>query len=525
MKCELLKIQQVIGEATVQATISEALRVPEEKPGVEQVVSVDGTVRIRRIEIIEDKIIVHGRLHVGVVYVAFKDPQPVHYTHEGIEFTQFADLPGALPGMTARVKVKILDIQGECGDRRGFGPDHYGIVAVLELHVKVTQTQEVNVLVEPDTGVQATTQRVRVEEIVAEAEQENIIEGRFKVPEEKPGVDRILDVAAEIFITETKIIDDQALIEGDAIMQVMYVAFKDSQPVHHMHHRLHFTQFVPLPGLPVRHRDLHVHVDEMVEYIGYDAISPDTIKVELFLKKVAIVTKTRDIDIVTAITDSTAPNYQTACLSLEQVIGEASTQALIKEELRIPEEKPGAQQVLDVKIIRVRIPHEDVVVINDKVILSGVIHLKVVYVAFLENQPVHAMEAKVKFRSFIPIPGCLPEMTALVNAIVEHATAFTREPDLINVEIILQLTGRVVQAVCIDVVLCPAAAVPPPPVTAPTCPPGAVRTTVTVQPGDTIFKYALQYHVSMDHIIAANPGIDPNNLVVGSTINIPCDPS
>ncbi len=465
MKCELLKIQQVIGEVAVQATISETLRVPEEKPGVEQIVSADGTVRIRRIEIIEDKIIVHGRLHVGVVYVAFKDPQPVHYTHEGIEFTQFADLPGALPGMTARVRARILDIQGECGDGRGFGPDQYGIIAVLEIIAKVTQTQEVNVLVEPDPGVQATTQQVRVEEIVAEASQQSIIEGRFRVPEEKPGVDRILDVAAEIFITESKIVDGQALIEGEAILQFMYVAFKDSQPVHHMHHRLHFTQFVPLPDLHPRHhphKHLHVNVENMIEYIGFDAPSPDTVKAELFLAMNVIITKSRDIDVVTAITDITAPNYQTACLNLEQVIGEANTQALVKEEIRIPDEKPGAQQVLDVKIVRVHIPHEEIVVINDKVILSGIIIIKVIYVAFIENQPVHALEAKIKFRSFIPIPGCLPDMTALVNAVVEHATAFAHEPDMITAEIILQLTGRVVQTVQIYVVLCPTAPVAPP---------------------------------------------------------------
>jgi len=49
MKCELLKVQQVIGETIMQSTISETLRVPESKPGVEQIVSVDGFVRIRRI--------------------------------------------------------------------------------------------------------------------------------------------------------------------------------------------------------------------------------------------------------------------------------------------------------------------------------------------------------------------------------------------------------------------------------------------------------------------------------------------
>lgn len=538
MKCELLKIEQVIGQAAVQSTIREALVIPDEKPGVEQIVSVDGTVRVRKIEIIADKIIINGRLHVGVVYVADRDDQPVHFTHGHIDFTEFAEIIGAMPGMTVHVNVRILDLQGESnephhhhhgdGDEEHHGgihlpPCQVGIIAVVEISVKVTQTQEVNVLVETDLSVQATTQRVRVEEIVAEAEQQTLIDGRFTVPDEKPGVERILDVAAEIFITETKIVDGQALIEGEAVLQFMYVAIKDSQPVHHMHHRLPFTQFVALPDLAHdmhRRAKLHVNVDEIIEHIGFDVIDGCTVKAELFLKKTVRVTRTRDVDIVTAITDGTSVNYQVQCLQLEQVVGEERAQILVKEGISIPDEKPGAQQVLDVKIVRVRIPHEEIVLINDKVILGGTIHLKVIYVSVKESQAVHAVEARIKFRNFIAIPGCMPDMTALVNAVVEHATAHVRTGCDINVEIVLKITGRVVQTVCVDVVLCPAAAVP----TAPVCPPGTYATTVTVQAGDTIFKYAITYHVSVDHILQANPGIDANNLKIGTTVIIPCDP-
>ncbi len=542
MKCELLKIEQVIGQATVQSTIREALIVPDEKPGVEQVVSVDGTVRIRKIEIIEDKVIISGRLHVGVVYVAQRDDQPVHYTHGHIDFTEFAEIIGAMPGMTVHVNVRILDLQGEGSethhhhhddhdehDHHGgshLPPCQVGIIAVVEVSVKVTQTQEINVLVETDPGVMATTQRVRVEEIVAEAEQQTLVDGRFTVPDEKPGVERVLDVAAEIFITETKVVDGQALIEGEAVLQFMYVALRHSQPVHHMHHRLPFTQFVALPDLAgdmYRHAKLHVNVDEIVEHIGFDVIDGCTVKAELFLKKTVRVTCTRDVDIVTAITDSTSASYQGQTLQLEQVIGEDRTQILIKEEITVPDEKPGAAQVLDVKVVRVHIPREEIVLINDKVILGGIIHLKVIYVSVKENQSVHAVEARLKFRNFIAIPGAQPDMTALVNAVVEHATAHVRTGCDITVEIILKVTGRVVQTVCVDVVLCPVIAPQPQP-TAPACPPGTHDTTVTVQPGDTIFRYAITYHVSVDHIIAANPGIDPNNLVVGSTVKIPCDP-
>jgi len=566
MKCELLKVQQVIGETIMQSTISEILRVPENKPGVEQIVSVDGFVRIRRIEVIADKIIVHGMLHVGVVYVGLLDSKPVHYTHERVEFTQFAEVVGCVPGMVARVDARILDLQGQCDSpHHHVAPDMYEIIALIELNARVTQVQEINVLVEPDPGVSAMTQRVRVEEIITTGQLQDIIQASFTVPDEKPAIERILDVGAEVFITETKVIDGQVLIEADANLQVMYVAltdgghshghggecgggqgqcgdqgghedhggsrYPDSQPVHHMHHRYHFTEFVPVPDLAtkyrlLRSRDLRVSVQDLIEYLSFDTKGPDTIKVELVMEFNVIVTKTRDIDLVTAITDDTAPNYQVQTLTLEQVVGEAHTQTLVADEIRVPENEPGAHQLLDLKIIRIHVPREEIVLINDKVVVGGVIHLKAIYVAMLDSQPVHAVEAWIKFRSFIAIPGTLPDMVGYVNAILEHASGHVMAPDFIKVELVLNLIGRVVVISQVDTVLCPSAIPAPAPAPTPTatCPIGTIATTVTIQPGDTIFKYAMQYRVSMDNIIAANPGIDPNNLVVGSSLNIPCDP-
>ncbi len=109
--------------------------------------------RIRRIEVIEDKIIVHGRLHVGVVYVGLLDSKPIHYTHERIEFTQFAEVLGCMPGMVARVDAEdltsrhnairhIIILRRTC----------MKLSTSIEINARVTQVQEINVLVEPDPG-------------------------------------------------------------------------------------------------------------------------------------------------------------------------------------------------------------------------------------------------------------------------------------------------------------------------------------------------------------------------------------
>lgn len=45
--------------------------------------------------------------------------------------------------------------------------------------------------------------------------------------------------------------------------------------------------------------------------------------------------------------------------------------------------------------------------------------------------------------------------------------------------------------------------------------------TYTIRPGDTLYNIARKYYTQVDRIIAANPGINPSNLIPGTTIVVP----
>ncbi|HHV27445.1 LysM peptidoglycan-binding domain-containing protein [Anaerosalibacter bizertensis] len=68
---------------------------------------------------------------------------------------------------------------------------------------------------------------------------------------------------------------------------------------------------------------------------------------------------------------------------------------------------------------------------------------------------------------------------------------------------------RVGQIICIP------GAVPPQPVP---CPNGFYY---TIRSGDTLYSIGQRYGVSVQELMAANPGINPNNLRIGQTICIP----
>lgn len=45
--------------------------------------------------------------------------------------------------------------------------------------------------------------------------------------------------------------------------------------------------------------------------------------------------------------------------------------------------------------------------------------------------------------------------------------------------------------------------------------------TYTVKPGDTLYSISVRYGISLDALIAANPGVDSRNLQVGRRLRIP----
>ncbi|MBE3577690.1 MAG: LysM peptidoglycan-binding domain-containing protein, partial [Limnochordales bacterium] len=53
---------------------------------------------------------------------------------------------------------------------------------------------------------------------------------------------------------------------------------------------------------------------------------------------------------------------------------------------------------------------------------------------------------------------------------------------------------------------------------APSCPGGTIY---VIRAGDTLFRLAQRFNTTVDAILRANPGLDPNRLVIGQQICIP----
>lgn len=149
----------------------------------------------------------------------------------------------------------------------------------------------------------------------------------------------------------------------------------------------------------------------------------------------------------------TSQSADTACIcfepgvetiDVEQVLAAEMRQKVVEFDMTVPQREPDIGQVVDVYVKHVKIQNIDV--IPNKVIIRGNLEVKVMYVAKLPNDPVHAFEREhVKFTRDIDVDGAMPDMKATADCMVEYVDYDFNDcdPRKVHVTIVLKFWTRV----------------------------------------------------------------------------------
>ncbi len=503
---EKLRVHQVVSEKTQQVVVRGKVTVPEAKPDVDKILSTDKTVKIEKTEVVPDKVIVEGNITLQVVYIAFEPAHSVHHMHAKIPFTAFVDVPGAEPGMEVQVRAAIEDVNiaPSSDDARVFD-----VAAVLSVFAKITEVQDVDILTECPAGATCKSETIKIDHVVASKTKQVVASDVFHVPEEKPSAEKILDTITTAEVTNIRVLKNKVIVDGNVKINIIYVAMEPEQSVHEMHRTFSFNDFIEVPGV---RSDSDVRVDVEVESADVDQHTPDRLSADVVLMLTARAFETKQVKVITEISGAQA---KMARLKIDHVVGEDSTQVVLRDTFSTPDPEPVIEKVLKTSVDKAEV--RETRILRDKVIIRGDIYVEVTYVASLPEQPVHVIRRKIPFHTFVEIPGVEEGMDIDVTVESEYATA-GYELCHITIELVIKVTAKAIETMQKDVVV--EAEVPAP---TPVCPPGEIIDH-TVQSGDTFYSIAKKYGTTVEAIIQANPGINPENLQVGQVIKVPCTP-
>ncbi|KAF1085852.1 LysM domain protein [Sporotomaculum syntrophicum] len=506
---ETITVNQVVSENSQQTVVRGKFMIPDPKPDVEQIISTDKTASVKKTRLLPDKVVVEGILTLQIVYVAFEPDQSVHHMHGQVPFTAYVDLPGALPDMDVKVNVVVEDVKLNTSSR---DVRQFDVIAVLDISAKVTETQEVEVLTQAPDNSNATYDVIHIDDVVGRESKQVIVSDEFDEPDEKPEPIKILDVDSTVEITDTRIVSDKVIVDGELTLQIMYVGAVPEQSVHNMHKTIKFTDFIEVPGADP---EMDVVVDAIVEDCDVEIKGDPFFSANCVIKLEARVTEPREVRVVTECTGSTVKTVE---LNVEHVVGDDSAQVVVRETFETPDPKPCPEKVLNISIEEIKITEEKI--IRDKVITKGYVDVKIVYVSAKPDQAVHAMHQRLNFRTFVEIKGALNGMDVDVKPMVEYINAEAADDCDVNVEAVIKIRVRVTEtlrrSVCADLVEDEDEEEEEE-----ECPVGEVID-YTIKSGETLFELARRYSTTVNRILAENPGINPKNLQVGQVIRIPC---
>ncbi|HHU93172.1 MAG TPA: DUF3794 domain-containing protein [Halanaerobiaceae bacterium] len=544
---ELIRVEYVIGEEVVTESITGTITIPEEKPPAERIIDVRDFGINNLQTIIEDGgVEITGNIEIGVTYVGVvpedQPQQPVHFVEGSLPLRNFVDIPEAEPGMNVFVDIIIRRVSFEQvrippleeGEVFG-GTRTIEVTVVVQKFVKVTEYRQITVITDV-TGIpkeNITDELLRIEDVIGENVLTVVVSGELTPPEEmgKPPIERVLNATAELVgDIQTEITDDGVIVEGTIMGGVMYVGIVDpdepQQPVHFMEDTFTFSEAIDVPGAE---KGMNVHANVFIQRVSYDIIrGPNgeirTVEIDVVLRIFVKVTEPKQVRVVTDII-SDLVEIERELLRVEDVVGEDTVHETVTRRLTIPDSdpfKPPAERIIE---SQARIVDRDVTVEPGGVLIEMDIEGSIVYVGAVEEepfQPVHFYEEVFSDDNFIDIPGAEPGMNAHVEVEVTRSSAelvnVNRQGNTrqVDITVVIRKFAKVTEfrqmEIVTDIIVVS-------PVADGECPPSYV--VYIVQAGDTLYKISRRYRTTVDELIRANPGIDPNNLRIGQKICVP----
>ncbi|QEK13278.1 DUF3794 domain-containing protein [Crassaminicella thermophila] len=509
---DLLKIDQVIGEGDTQALVEGEILVPDVKPDISRILSVDGNINITGKEAVADKIVVDGVVNFKILYASEAGDYPIYSMNASAGFSQKIDIPETQPNMDMDVVAEIEHIDFSVINERKIS-----IKTVLNLTGKSIATSKMEVLrgVEGLEDLQILKNTVYYNDRIGNNHSETIVRENFEIDENMPEIAEILKCDAFAVEKEKQVTDGKVIVGGVVKVNTLYVADDDRNSLFLLKHEIPFTHFVEVTGaMKDMDSKVKLKVDEVYTDVKENIDGDRKIfEVEAMVKIDAIV---NDIEEKEVVVDAYSPSKKLKIdkkkVVFNQTVGKNASNMVVKEMLDLPSNYPEIFKVFSINTNPII---TEVSMVEDKNIIEGIIEADVLYISQDKDQSAHSFRQEIPFRHFVEVDGAREGMQTEVDIHINDVDYSLINPEQIELKVNIGASCIVSKKLEIDVLVDAEELDEMVDL--------SKRPSITiyyVQPGDTLWKIAKRYHTTVDDLIKTNNIENPERIIPGDQIII-----
>jgi len=482
------------GSVTSQMTLDDDFNVPDSMDDVDQLILQSGEIVIESARNQGEKVAVKGRLAFRVLYRA---PDGHVMTLAGnLPFDENVNVPGLEENDAIRVTWELDDLNvGVINSRK------LSVKALVTLHIQAERVEDVEVAadIREDGNVEVLNREIEAAVLAVGRKDTFRIKEMLTVSGNRPDIEKLLWQDIKLRSLSTKPLDGRIRIEGELMVFLIYAGMDSQMPIQCLEETIPISGSVELPEsdedmipfitVKLAHKEVEVSPDsdgEMRE-VAVDAV----LELDIRLYEEEDVELLGDLY---ALDRELIPETDVICF--EEIVAKNLLKHKIQEKISVS----GGQRILQICHSNGSVKVDGVQFTDTGMRIDGVMEAEVLAMTADDSAPVAAFTELIPFLIEAEIPGVREDSTYQMETVLDQISAVMLGGDTIEVKAVIGVDILVMGQLCETVIQ----NVREEPIDMEKLKrmPGIVG--YFVQPGDSLWKIAREYHTSVEEIMAAN---------------------
>lgn len=509
---DMLSFEQVVGEGQSQALVNRDIIVPDIKPDIAKILSVEGKVNITSKDVEQDRIAVEGDVNLQILYAASGEAHPIYSMNQSASFSHYVPIDGAAPKMESEVKCGIEHI-----DFNRLNGRKLNMQCVLNLKGKVTDRIAVDAVKDAVgiTDIQLLKDSVSADELIGDDTVQTVVRGTITIPEGAPEAEELLKYSAILHGKDARVEDGKVVVTGNVFVPVLYSSKEENPDIYKVDNDIEFSHTMEIPGAAP---NMTCCTDYRIEDI-YAELKENENEENRLIEIEAVVgvkVKVMEKNEFPVLIDVYAPSARIDCdkknITMDLFYARDTAQTAIKEMLSLPQDMDEMEKVYDMAC---RSTVTEYKIMDDKVVIEGIVGCDIIYLARGEERSVNSFSEEIPFRASLVIPGCKAGMKPEVDVDIESMDHIMLTKNQVEVKVVLNCYVSLYDKIKKDFIVKMEEIKGEVPIHK------ASITIYVVQPGDSLWMIAKRYFTTVDDIMKVNELPDMDKLEPGMKLIIP----
>lgn len=509
---ELIKEAVTVGEIlfsdSFETMVDGDLIVPDVKPDILKILQVDASSCISSKEITNGRMTLSGRIDLTVLYIPDREDSNIQNIRTSFNFTHKVDKAVIDESCSAFVNSDISKVEFHVINSRKIS-----LKAITAIECEIVSSHELSFLTGIDEeNAQICTKSVSVNSLCGVSDEEFVIRESVEIPAGKSSIGEILKIDYKICDKELKPITEKLVAKGMLNVCVLYKDIMDNLEFTEM--EIPFTEVFDFPYID---EDMTCDLNYRVCDCSFDTAEDNDgdrriVNLEVLVCAEMKASQNREMNIIS---DCFCPGYETQLsfqdVTLNEIVSSPSTQNSLREVAVIDKSLPQISGVYNVitKAFVTKSHTED-----NKLSIEGKIEAYILYLTDNAETPVYSFKKDIPFSYLLDSPKVKSGMSCSVSAEVAHTSFHLNVANEVELRCILNISANVFSDQSLSLITDAEIF---------TIPQDKKKGIVIyfVQPGDTLWKIAKNYCVSVEDIVKYNQIPDKDDIKVAQRLVIP----